>query len=195
MVTVEEALAARERARSDAENALVQWRSEVGAELRDFLTTEATITAKTQHEVTLKLGENVQTFKAQTTQAAEAAASALARWAATLTVDQILTMPGNLHEALQSEAADVIEPWADLFRDAGFNPGTLQGFDYQRGRKTHPWTFYNPSTGTARSERIPTGASFQRLIDAMGRYSSAINGVKAAEKARDVQAAADLWDS
>lgn len=190
---VEDAMAARDRSRVEAEQALVEWRSAQSSELRDFLIAEAAIAAKTQYEVTLSLGVNAQTFKAKTMRAAEEAASALDRWASSLTVDQILTMPGNLQEALQREVVEASTPWAVLLRGAGFDAGTPRGRDYRGGREHHPWQFYNPATGTARSERFPTGEAFRNLSEALHRYSESIRGVAAAEQSRDVQAAAELW--
>lgn len=193
MVTVEEAVAARDLARSEAEEALVEWRSAQGEELRDFLIAEAKVTAKMQHEVTLKLGTDAPGFKAQTTQAADSAASALMKWASSLTLDQILAMPGSLREALQREVTEVAIPWADLFRRAGFDPGGLPGYDYHTLHEARPWHFYNPETGTARSTRIPTGVAFRKLGDTLDRYRNSLSDLKAAERARDVRAAEDLW--
>lgn len=190
MTDVEQAEAARDDALANATAAIAAWRSEEADHLRKFLRGEATLTAKTQHKVTIALGDRVQEFKKQLDEAADTAASELLAWATSLTVED-LSGEKKLWNLAPEKALEAAADWIALMRDAGYDPGTRE--EYHGGRVFRPWGFYNPETGTQRNNRIPGGKGVKAVDDAVTRYRNAVHGVSSAIVARDKKAAADLW--
>lgn len=190
MTSVEEAEATRDAAQAAAAAAIAAWYPEEADHLRKFLRGEATLTAKTQHQVTIALGDRVQEFKKHLDEAADAAASELLAWGASLTVED-LSGEQKLWNLAPDKSLEFAADWIALMRDAGYDPGTRE--QYNAGRAFRPWGFYNPNTGTQRNNRIPGGKGIKVVDDAVTGYRSAVYGVSSAIVARDKKAAADLW--